>query len=42
MNFGAELVHIGVSPGQNSFIGVYEQNCVEVNTSSYAIHVVAC
>ena len=42
MNFGAGLVHIGISPGQDSFIGVYGRNCVEVSTSSYAIHVVAC
>ena len=31
MNFGAGLVHIGVSPGQDSFIGVYGPNCVEVS-----------
>ena len=31
MNFGAGLVHIGISPGQDSFIGVYGLNCVEVS-----------
>ena len=32
MNFGAGLVHIGISPGQDSLIGVYASNCVEVSS----------
>ena len=30
MNFGSGLCEIGVSPGQETFLGVYSPNCIEV------------
>lgn len=30
-NLGSGFVHIGMKPGQSSFIGIYAQNCAEVS-----------
>ena len=30
MNFGSGLSKIGIAPGQETFLGVYLSNCVEV------------
>lgn len=35
MSFGSGLSHIGIPSGQETFIGVYASNCVEVLNNCY-------
>ncbi|XP_023214161.1 long-chain-fatty-acid--CoA ligase 5-like [Centruroides sculpturatus] len=37
-NFGSGLVHIGVKPGQDTFIGIYSQNSVEWILTEHACY----
>lgn len=37
-NFASGLVEIGMKPGQNTFIGIYSQNCVEWILSEHACY----
>lgn len=39
-NFGSGLVHLGCEPSQNTFVGIYGPNCVEVSVRVIIILIV--
>jgi long-chain acyl-CoA synthetase len=38
MNFGSGLAHVGIPPGQDSFIGVYAANCIQWTITELSSH----